>query len=95
MEQERIMSQSSETDAIKKDMEQLRSDIAALAEAVKRSGQQRAQAGVDAAREKFDEVRLEAAGQAEHCSNQIRQRPFTSVLSAFGVGLLIGKIISR
>jgi ElaB/YqjD/DUF883 family membrane-anchored ribosome-binding protein len=89
------MSQSQETDAIKKDMEQLRHDLAALAEAVKRGGQQRAQAGAEAAREKFDEVRREAASQAEHCSNHIRERPFTSVLAAFGVGLLIGKIISR
>lgn len=89
------MSQSPETDALKKDMEQLRHDLSALADAVKQTSQQRAQEGVNAAKEKFDEVRQQAAGQAEQVGNQIKDRPFTSVLTAFGVGLLIGKIISR
>lgn len=89
------MSQSPETEAIKKDMEQLRRDLGTLTEAFKRSSQQRAQAGVEHARERFDEVRQQAEGQAEQMGSHIKERPFTSVLTAFGVGLLIGKIISR
>lgn len=90
------MTQSSpETEAIKKDMEQLRRDLSALTEAFKRNSQQRTQAGVEHARERFGEARLQAEGQAEQVGEQIKQRPFTSVLTAFGAGLLIGKIITR
>lgn len=86
---------SPETEALKKDMDQLRRDLSALTEAVKRTSQQRAQEGVHAAREKFDEVRQQAAGQADQFGEQIKSRPFTSVLTAFGVGLLLGKLVSR
>ena len=47
------------------------------------------------ARDQFDQVRRQAEGQAEQVGSHIKERPFTSVLSAFGVGLLIGKLISR
>lgn len=89
------MSQSPETEAIKKDLEQLRRDLGALTEAFKRSSQQRAQEGAEQARERFNAVRQQAEGQAEEIGSQIKQRPFTSVLAAFGVGLVIGKIIRR
>lgn len=89
------MSSSPETEALKKDMEKLRQDLSALAEAVKNSSRQHAREGMDAARAKFDEARREAAGQAEQVGDQIKERPFTSVLAALGIGLLIGKLISR
>ncbi|WP_370203255.1 DUF883 family protein [Alloalcanivorax venustensis] len=89
------MSQSPETEALKKDMDQLRRDLGALTEAFKRNSQQRAQAGVEHARDQFDQVRRQAEGQAEQVGSHIKERPFTSLLSAFGVGLLIGKLISR
>ena len=89
------MSQSPETEALKKDMDQLRRDLGALTEAFKRNSQQRAQAGAEQARDQFDQVRRQAEGQAEQVGSHIKERPFTSVLSAFGVGLLIGKLISR
>tara|TARA_R110000850_G_scaffold36131_4_gene96000 strand:+ start:1141 stop:1389 length:249 start_codon:yes stop_codon:yes gene_type:complete len=82
------MSQSPETEALKKDMDQLRRDLGALTEAFKRNSQQHA-------RDQFDQVRRQAEGQAEQVGSHIKERPFTSVLSAFGVGLLIGKLISR
>ncbi|MBD3651090.1 MAG: hypothetical protein HUJ15_07105 [Alcanivorax sp.] len=89
------MSQSPETEALKKDMDQLRRDLGALTEAFKRNSQQRAQAGVEHARDQFDQVRRQAEGQAEQVGSHIKGRPLTGGLGALGGGLLIGKLISR
>ena len=86
---------SQETEALKKDIDQLRRDLGTLADAVKKSTQQRAQAGVESAHAQFDDVRKQAELQTEQVGAQIKERPFTSVLAAFGVGILLGKLISR
>jgi septation ring formation regulator EzrA len=69
------MSQSPETEALKKDMDQLRRDLGALTEAFKRNSQQRAQAGVEHARDQFDQVRRQAEGQAEQVGSHTRSAP--------------------
>ncbi|KAF0807770.1 hypothetical protein A6D6_00767 [Alcanivorax xiamenensis] len=89
------MSQSAETEALKKDLEQLRRDLKALADAVKQSTQEHAQEHLNSARETFEGARQSASRQAEHLGEEIKARPFTSVLTAFGVGLLLGKLFGR
>lgn len=89
------MSHSPETDAIKQDMEALRKDLRDLAESVRASGERRYQDGVDQARDKYDELRGEASRRTKEVGAEIEARPFTSVLTAFGAGLLLGKLIGR
>lgn len=86
---------SQETEALKKDMEQLRRDLGSLADAVKRSSQQKVQAGAEQARARIDGACTQAELQTEQLGSHIKQRPFTSVLTAFGVGILLGKLIGR
>lgn len=89
------MSNSPETDALRKDMEQLRKDLGALSDSVKHSSNEYAQASLDMARERFNELCREAGRHTQELSGEIEARPFTSILAAFGIGLLLGKIFGR
>ncbi|MDA3942793.1 MAG: hypothetical protein PF694_04550 [Bacteroidetes bacterium] len=89
------MSHSSETDAIKQDMDALRKDLRDLADSVRTSGEKRYQDGIDQARDKYNELRGEASRRSKEVGAEIEARPFTSVLAAFGVGLILGKLIGR
>lgn len=89
------MSSSTETDAIKKDMEALRSDLRDLAESFRATGEKRYQEGVDQARDKYNELRGEANRRTKEVGAEIEARPFTSVMAAFGIGLVLGKLIGR
>ena len=89
------MSTANETDAIKKDMEALRKDLHELANSVRASGEKRYQDGLDQARGKYDELRHEANRRTKEFGAEIESRPFTSVMAAFGIGLVLGKLIGR
>lgn len=89
------ISSAPETEALRKDMEQLRKDLAALSDSVKRSSSEYAHAGMDAARDRFNDIRREAGRHTQELSGEIEARPFTSILAAFAAGLILGKIFSR
>lgn len=89
------MNNTQETDALKKDIDQLKRDISTLTESIKQSAEQRAQAGMSSARGKYDEFRREADRHAQDLGSEIEARPFTSIMVAFGVGLLLGKLFGR
>lgn len=73
-----------DTDALRQDIEQLRKDLAALTDSVKQRSNEHMQAGLDSARDRAGEL-----------GEEIEARPFTSVVTAFAVGLLLGKLFSR
>lgn len=75
---------SAKTDALQKDIEQLRKDVAALTQSVKRRSNDQLQAGLNSARE-----------HAGDWSHEIEARPYVSIFVAFGAGLLLGKLFSR
>jgi len=89
------MNNASETDALKKDMEQLKRDLSTLSDSVKQSASQRAQAGVDSARGTYDDLKRQADRQAQDLGSEIEARPFASIFVAFGVGLVLGKLVGR
>jgi ElaB/YqjD/DUF883 family membrane-anchored ribosome-binding protein len=99
-----------ELDALKADLDKLRKDISTLVssfgdaatDAVETSGRRaRAAAGrvTDRAGEVWDNATNEASrrGRAGVAAveQQIEERPFISVLVAFGIGLVIGNLINR
>lgn len=89
------MSNSPETDALRKDLEQLRKDLGALTDSIRHRSNEQAHAGMDIARERFNELAREAGRHTQDLSGEIEARPFTSILAAFGIGLLLGKIFGR
>lgn len=78
------MSESSETDALRKELDQLRDDLTALGQTIQDKSKDQIQAGVDKARDCF-----------ENLGDEARSRPFIGMLATFGIGLLIGRILSR
>lgn len=82
------MSPSPETDALQKDLEQLRKDFKALSAELKSNSQNQVQAGISKARE-------QANSRFGDWCGEIESRPFTCITAAFGIGLLVGKVFSR
>ncbi|MES1925790.1 hypothetical protein [Salinisphaera sp. T31B1] len=89
------MSDNADTQALKKDIERLRNDLSELAKSYRAEGEKRAQAGLDSARGHYDDLRNEAVRRKQDLGSEIESRPFTSVLAAFGIGLVLGKLIGR
>ncbi|WP_423823391.1 hypothetical protein V5738_05420 [Salinisphaera sp. SPP-AMP-43] len=89
------MSESRETDAIKNDLESLRKDLRELAESVRASGEKRAHDGLDEVRHKYADLRTHYDKRSREVGAEIEARPFTSVFAAFGIGLLLGKLLGR
>lgn len=77
-----------DADTLRNDLEQLRKDFKALSEQVKHRSREQVQAGVDDARDRI-------GGYLGDCCKEIEARPFTSIIAAFGAGLLLGKIFGR
>ncbi|HET6655276.1 MAG TPA: DUF883 domain-containing protein [Gammaproteobacteria bacterium] len=81
--------------AIKSEVDSLKSELRSLTESLKREAEAQARAGYAKAREASDKVRHQARQGAAMVEDQIEERPLISVLTAFGVGFLIGKILDR
>lgn len=84
-----------EIDELKHELETLRADFAQVMDSMKRATGAQAQAGVDAARDSADKLRGHARDAAESLESEIQARPYTSVLTAFGVGFVLGKLLDR
>ncbi|MGF1610967.1 MAG: hypothetical protein ACFCUQ_16305 [Kiloniellales bacterium] len=87
---------------IEDDLSQLREDLAALARDVKDLAAQRADAEQAAMKERLETLRAkgkDAAAKAgegiDAVEDQIARHPFSSVLVAFGAGLILGRLLNR
>lgn len=85
----------SETEALRADIDALRDDLKNLVSDVRSSGDKHAQESLDQIRELYEDVRKQADEHRKNFSAEIEARPLTSVLAAFGIGLLLGKIFGR
>lgn len=81
--------------ALKKDLDALREDLKSLAENVRQSSEQQAQEKLDHMRGYYDDLRKQANKYSRDVSAEIEARPFTSVFAAFGIGLILGRLLSR
>lgn len=95
-----------ELDTLRADLGKIRDDIAALtrtlgdtAAAEAKAGGARLNEAAHAAKERAQHFAESARAQGEEgiaaLEQRIEQNPFTSVLVAFGVGLVIGKLLDR
>jgi len=96
---------------LKKEMDQLRADLAALrgdvgdlAKALKSAGTHKAESVRDSVeeelhkyreilREKMDEAKSKGYEAKDKMDEQIASHPYTSLVTAFGIGYLLAKLI--
>jgi len=80
---------------LRDDLEKIKSDLASLVDAVGKFAADGGREGLRA----FDNVRARAQTQAAHSiesiEHQVAERPLVSVLIAFAVGMIFGKLMDR
>ncbi|HEU4619261.1 MAG TPA: hypothetical protein VFV10_14575, partial [Gammaproteobacteria bacterium] len=74
------------------DMDEIRKDVAAIARSLKEMGGAKKQEALARATELGDRARQRAGEAEQRLEQEIEERPFASVLTAFGIGFLLGKI---
>jgi len=79
---------SSDVQALKKDLAELRDDIAAMGGTMVSEGKKRAS-------KMRASVEDSVESSVETVRDTIEERPFTSLLVAFGAGLVFGKFLDR
>lgn len=82
-------------ETLRKELDQLRSDIVALTRTLKDIAADQSGAAYEKVRQSAQSAKEEAAQAVGAMGHEIGERPFTSVLSAFGVGFLMGILFSR
>jgi ElaB/YqjD/DUF883 family membrane-anchored ribosome-binding protein len=84
---------SKDVEKLKGDIEALRKDVATIARALKDLGVSKGREAYDRAEALGERARKRASDAEERISHEIEERPFASVLTAFGVGFVIGKLL--
>lgn len=82
-------------ETLRKELDQLRSDIAALTQTLKDIAGKEGNAAYQSARQSAQRAQEQAAQTVGAVGQEIGEKPFTSVLSSFSLGLLIGMMFSR
>ena len=89
----------SEFDTLKDDLAKLRADVASLSATLRDITSDTVHEQVDVIRGRINSLtgsaKAEGQQRLDELTEQIEERPLTSVLIAFGVGLLIGKLFDR
>jgi len=85
--------------AVKDDLAKLRADIANLSAALKDLTSETVHEQLDSLKGRIDratsDVKLHGRQTLDDLADHIEERPVASVLIAFGVGVLIGKLFDR
>lgn len=84
-----------ETDALRHDLNALRDDVSHLTETLKGMASSRGSEAYDRLRQTADQTRTRVRDTASAAVHQVEERPLTSVLIAFGVGMLLGILFDR
>jgi ElaB/YqjD/DUF883 family membrane-anchored ribosome-binding protein len=89
----------SEFDVLKDDLVKLRGDIANLSSALKETTSETVREQVGKVRGRIDEITGDARAHGrqtiDELADHIEDRPLASVLVAFGVGILLGRLLDR
>lgn len=88
-------SDKTEVEQLKADLDSLRRDVSQLTDTLKRSSREQVQAGTAQARESANQLGNQARDATRNLEQEIGQRPMTSVLAAFGIGFVVGKLLDR
>jgi ElaB/YqjD/DUF883 family membrane-anchored ribosome-binding protein len=89
----------SEFATVKDDLARLRADVAALSSAMRDATSGTVQEQIDVIRDRINrlagEAKEEGRQRLDDLAGRVEERPLTSVLLAFGVGMLIGRLLDR
>jgi ElaB/YqjD/DUF883 family membrane-anchored ribosome-binding protein len=86
---------SRDTESLKKDLDALREDLKTLADDVRNSGEKQAQERLDQMRDYYEDLRKQTNKYSKDMSAEIEARPFTCVFAAFGIGVILGRLLGR
>ncbi|MFP4639255.1 MAG: YqjD family protein [Guyparkeria sp.] len=99
---------SAEVEALKKDLAQLRGDVADLLKVVKEQSEQRVRDKAETARDEvkeafddgmsalnrgYDQVRARGEARVDEAEELVGRHPLTSVMAAFGIGFVVAKLM--
>jgi ElaB/YqjD/DUF883 family membrane-anchored ribosome-binding protein len=88
-----------ELDSVKEDLAKLRSDIANLTQALKDVTSETVHEQIGLIRGRIDGIAEDAKSHGretlDSLTDHIEEKPLASVLIAFGVGILIGRLFDR
>jgi ElaB/YqjD/DUF883 family membrane-anchored ribosome-binding protein len=88
-----------EFSAVKDDLARLRADVANLSAAIKDLTSERVHDQIDSLKGRIDRLTSDAKDQGRQAlddlADRIEERPVSSVLIAFGVGILLGRLFDR
>lgn len=80
---------------LRDDVDALRKDLANLTEKMRGMSGERFESARAQAREAAQRVRDRGQAAVDEVGHRIEERPLTSVAVAFGVGMLIGRLLDR
>jgi len=80
-------------DTLRKDMTQMHKELRSITENLKGAASQRTEQGLDSMREGMGQARGRALDAAHAVESQIDQRPFSSILLTFVIGLIAGLLM--
>lgn len=83
---------SRDIDKLKSDMDEIRKDVASIAKALKDLGSAKRQEAFGMAEQFAERARKRAEETEARLGREIEERPFASILTAFGIGFVIGKL---
>lgn len=89
------MAADADFETIRKELNQLRSDVSALTGTLRDIASEQGSAAYENIRQSARRAQEQAAQTIGTVGHEIGERPFTAVLSAFSLGLLIGMLFSR
>lgn len=89
------MAADADFETLRKELNQLRSDISALTGTMKDIATEQSGAAYESVRRSAEKAQEQATKTIGAVGQEIGERPFTAVLSAFSVGLLLGTLFSR
>jgi len=88
-----------EVQALKNDLGSLRKDVGELAEALRRTGGKKAAEARRTVEDELDHVIDEIRGRSRNAAaaveKEVSDRPLTTILAAFGIGFVLGKVFDR
>lgn len=89
----------SELESVRADLGALRSDMEKLVSAMTAAASEKSQEALNAAKEGISDIagtaQKHSADGVAYAESQIEQNPLMSVAAAFGVGLIVGKLLDK
>lgn len=89
------MAEDAEYETLRKELDQLRSDIGSLSRTLKDIATDQGSAAYEKVKQSAQRAQTQATEAIGAVSSEIGERPFTSIFTAFGIGLVIGMLFSR